>query len=188
GERAALIIAADGGLAALSSTGVAPTLLVGDFDSVDPALVGEFQKRGVEILRAQAEKNETDTQLALYEAVRRGAKTVCLLGATGSRTDHFLSALMLLVWSLKNGVELVIEDGVQTIEIGCGDFAVYGKKGQTVSIIPAGSFAEVTAEGLYYPLEKLLLTNGLPRGVSNVFLGEEAAIHTKEPVFVIKIK
>ncbi|MDL2237734.1 thiamine diphosphokinase [Christensenellaceae bacterium OttesenSCG-928-K19] len=186
--QADIIVAADGGLAALREQGIWPDLVVGDFDSVDRELVEACRQQGAEVLVALSEKNETDTQLALSEAVRRGAKKVCLLGATGGRIDHLLSNIMLLKWSLEHGIELLMEDGVQTMEARQGNFEIYGESGQTVSILPVDDYAEVTAKGLYYPLDKLVLRNDVPRGVSNVFVADCAKISTEQPVLIIKIK
>ncbi len=187
-DEADFVIAVDGGLYALTDIGIVPGLIVGDMDSVEPSLIDKMRAKGSDVVLAQCEKNDTDTWLAMQEARKREANEVVLLGATGGRTDHLLSNLMLLKWSLKNGVKLTIEDEVQTIEIGAGDFEIYGKTGQTVSILPVNSFARVTVKGLYYPLQNLLLTNGRPRGVSNVFQEPKATIHTTQPVLVITVK
>jgi thiamine pyrophosphokinase len=190
-ERAAqanFIIAADGGLFSLARAGVTPHLIVGDLDSASRALADRFRGEGSEYLPAEAEKNETDSFLAVEAALDRGAGEIVLMGATGGRLDHTMSNMMLLKWTFERGVRLMIEDETQTIEIGCGDISITGRVGQTVSLLPVDSGAVVTAAGLYYPLKELLLTNKRPRGVSNLFAAPRAALRTDRPVFIIKIK
>lgn len=185
-KQADYVIAADGGLAVFGDA--APNLIVGDMDSAGKASLEKYRRMGSELLVAPVEKNETDSMLALDEAIRRGAKRITMLGATGMRLDHTLSNLAMLKRAMQKGVALTIEDDEQVITIGRGEFDITGKKGQTVSILPMNASAHVTATGLYYPLENLLLANNKARGVSNVFLGGSAHISTKQPVILIKIK
>lgn len=183
-----LLIAADGGLDCFEQTGISPHLIIGDMDSAAGALVRKYAESGAELVTAEAEKDDTDSFLALEEAISRGANEIVWLGATGGRVDHLLSNLMLLKWAAKRGASLTIEDDTQLITLGTGSFTIYGSAGDTVSLIPVDESATVTAGGLYYPLERLVLTNSRPRGVSNVLLGESADIETDAPLFVLVLR
>lgn len=187
-KDADLTIAIDGGIAVFEQFGLSPDIIVGDGDSGMQELTEKYKIMDIPFIFANKEKNETDAFLALEEAIKAGSNEVALLGATGGRMDHFLSNMMLLKWAHQKNVRLTIEDDRQWISIGQGDFEISGQKGQTISILPVDEFAIVTAEGLYYPLQRLRLANNRPRGISNLFLGERASIHTKEPVIIIKIK
>lgn len=186
-KEADILIAVDNGLEAFDRCSIVPDLIVGDMDSVSKKMLEVYGDR-VELCAVPAEKNETDTALAIDEAVKRGADRIVLLGATGGRIDHLLSNLMLLKYAYNKGAALLIEDDCQEIFLSNGETELHGKKGQTVSLIPMNTRAVVNAEGLYYPLENLLLTNEKPRGVSNVFLGDSARIISDDFIFVIKIK
>ena len=87
-----LVIAADSGLRTAELFGVSPSLLLGDFDSLGtpPA------RDGLEILRVPAEKDVTDTQLAVEVALSRGADDLVIVGGLGGRLDHSLSNLAIL--------------------------------------------------------------------------------------------
>ncbi|HZQ36803.1 MAG TPA: thiamine diphosphokinase, partial [Dehalococcoidia bacterium] len=88
-----LVIAADSGARHLAALGRAADLLLGDFDSFDPAFAGE----AAEIVRFPTAKDQTDLHLAVREAVRRGATRVTLLAAMrGPRLDHGAANLQLL--------------------------------------------------------------------------------------------
>ncbi|MBU1318737.1 MAG: thiamine diphosphokinase, partial [candidate division Zixibacteria bacterium] len=93
-ERCSLIIAADGGIEQLKQIGVVPDLLIGDMDSAAEALTGGAA--GAEIIRYPQDKNESDSELAVVEALKRGADRVLLLSAAGKRSDHFFSNLAIL--------------------------------------------------------------------------------------------
>lgn len=69
-----LLIAADGGLAHLSRRGLTPHLVVGDFDSLG------WTPEGDNVLRHPAEKDDTDTMLAVRTGLERGHRDFLLLG------------------------------------------------------------------------------------------------------------
>ncbi|MEG0256740.1 MAG: thiamine diphosphokinase [Christensenella sp.] len=186
-KDAELLIAVDNGLSVFEKFQIVPHLIVGDMDSVSKKTLKLYEDKS-EIITAPTEKNETDAALAVDEAAKRGVEHIVFLGATGGRIDHLLSNLMLLKYAHNKDADLIIEDDEHEICLRRGNFDIYGKKGQTVSIIPMNKSAVVNAKGLYYPLVNLVLTNEHPRGVSNVFLGNKAAVKSDDFVFIIKVK
>lgn len=71
-------------------------LAVGDFDSLSKKEFEKISHQSKELLKAQAEKDDTDTQLALALTLKKFPKAeVKIIGATGGRLDHFLSNLWL---------------------------------------------------------------------------------------------
>lgn len=179
-----IILAADAGFRPLDECGVAPSILIGDMDSLGEDAASRADALGVKIMRVPSHKNSTDAELAVGEAVRLGADEIVLLGATGGRIDHLLGNLMLVHLGWHMGASTTMEDETQTISLIEEEGTIHGHRGQTVSILPADQDAVVSAEGLEYPLDELHLTNLRPRGVSNVMLGETAKVRTIGPVFI----
>ncbi|MGT2907447.1 thiamine diphosphokinase [Streptococcus dentiloxodontae] len=71
-------------------------MAVGDFDSVTSHEWEIIQSRSAELVRAQAEKNDTDTELALKLIFDRFPQAqVTLYGAFGGRLDHLMSNIFL---------------------------------------------------------------------------------------------
>ncbi|ALS02225.1 thiamine pyrophosphokinase [Enterococcus silesiacus] len=71
-------------------------LAVGDFDSLTCEEQQLIQKEAKELVQAKAEKDDTDTQLALALTVEKFPKAcITIIGATGGRLDHFLANLWL---------------------------------------------------------------------------------------------
>ena len=92
-----LVIAADGGATSLDALGRRPDLLVGDMDSTDPSLVERLASSGTTVVRHPADKDASDTALAVGEALSAGATDLVILGAVrGERLDHALANLLLL--------------------------------------------------------------------------------------------
>src|SRR4051794_3339238 len=110
-DGVAAVVAADGGLARADALGLDPTVLVGDLDSLAPSAVDDARARGVPILRADTDKDESDAELALLEAVRRGATRITVLGALGGpRLDHALANVWLLAHPALAGRDVVLLD------------------------------------------------------------------------------
>ena len=92
-----LLLAADRGLDFFLETGLVPDIVDGDFDSLSGAGKAYLESLDhTEIVRLNPEKDDTDTQSTLNLAIRRGAKNILILGATGGRLDHFIGNMGLL--------------------------------------------------------------------------------------------
>ena len=87
-----LVIAADSGYDNALALDVHPAVLVGDMDSIR---CRELPK-DLEVLPFNAEKDETDTQLAVELALTRGAKEIVIIGGLSGRLDHTISNLGVL--------------------------------------------------------------------------------------------
>ena len=85
----ALVIAADSGYDNAKSLGYAERcdFIVGDFDSTKERAFCSRAK----IIRVPAEKDETDTQLAINAALENGADELYIVGGLSGRLDHTLS-------------------------------------------------------------------------------------------------
>ena len=84
-----LLIAADSGYENAKALGVSPTVLLGDFDSLGEEKLKKIPN-GIEILRVPAEKDRTDTQLAVDVALVRGAGEIVIIGGLG---NHFIDGI-----------------------------------------------------------------------------------------------
>ena len=66
--------------------------------------------KGPEIIRLKPEKDDSETQSAVNQMIRKGAKDILILGATGTRLDHVLANLGLLSMGKEQGVRIAIAD------------------------------------------------------------------------------
>lgn len=178
------IMAADRGYAGCVAMNVKPDLLLGDFDSYAGTLPQDCP-----ILTYPVEKDDTDTMLAIKEALSRGFEELLLLGMCGGRLDHSIANIQSLVYAARRGVKASIMDEDLFITVLCdGQSAVVPyREGFVLSVF---SYSErckgVTLRELYYPLEDGELDNGFPLGVSNHFLPEkDGFISVKEGTLLI---
>jgi thiamine pyrophosphokinase len=184
-----IVICADSGARYLASTGRLPDVLIGDMDSIDTRFLLELETAGVEIVRAPCEKDETDAQLAVDEAIARGATVLTLLGALGGRIDHTWGNLMLLVRIAQRNVKAVVKDDACEIFAATGAVEITGRAGETVSLLPAGSGVSVRyLDGLKYgTTEPLPLPIDAPVGISNVLTADRAHVIIDGWAYIIRI-
>lgn len=89
-----VVITADSGLDVALAAGFSPTHLVGDLDSISADGRAWAEAHGVVVETHPADKDATDTELALAAAVRLGAQHLHVYGNTGvTRLDHLLGTL-----------------------------------------------------------------------------------------------
>jgi len=181
-----IVVAADGGAAAARALGLTVDVLVGDADSIAPAESERLAAAGVAVEAAVVDKDETDTELALHAALRRGATEITVLGAFGGgRLDHALANIALLAHPSLAERSIELLDGRTRVRLlvapgpdgGAATLALDGRVGDLVSLLPAGGDVEgVTTSGLRYPLVDEPLPLGPARGVSNVRLAAAARV------------
>ncbi|MBX5456392.1 MAG: thiamine diphosphokinase [Thermogemmatispora sp.] len=177
-RQADLILAADGGAESALRLGRQPEVVLGDLDSLAPALAAQLEAVGCRFVQTPVEKNETDSELALQYAIEQGATAVTILGALGgARCDHALANVLLLAAYDQVTVRLIDGPSICWLLRGPGATQIRGQIGDLVSLLPlAGDAQGVATQGLYYPLHGETLVFGRPRGVSNQLIQPEASI------------
>jgi thiamine pyrophosphokinase len=185
-ETADLIIAADSGARHLKGSGYLPHVIVGDMDSIDPDTLAFFQKNKVPIQSHPRRKTQTDLELCLTYATEQGAKKITILGATGTRMDHSLANILLLLPLAKAGIPARIMDSNNEIQMVTDRLEMTGTPGDLVSLIPVTPTVRgVTLQGLSYPLEDHTLEMGTTLGISNYFSESWAQIKIRSGTLLV---
>ena len=184
GDEPALVVAADGGALKAEQIGLSPAVVVGDGDSLDPQVAERLRKAGAEVIVYPIEKDESDTELAVREALARGANRLLILGGLGGqRAEHTVANLLLLTLPAVEDLDTALVDGPTTIRAmglsGPDVMAVDGAPGDFVSLLPLTEEVRgVTTTDLRFPLADATLQQGGTRGLSNEMLGARCEIRT----------
>jgi thiamine pyrophosphokinase len=185
-DQIALIVAADGGARLATELGLRPHRWVGDGDSIAAEDLADLAARGVEIIHARRNKDESDGELALLEALAAGAGRITVLGALGGRrVDHLLANVALLAHPGLIGVPTALLDEATRVTLVDARTEparrdLTGRIGDLVSLLPWGGDVEaVRTHGLQYPLRDEPLVAGPARGLSNVRLAGDPWIEVR---------
>jgi thiamine pyrophosphokinase len=188
-KDADVVIAADGGANRLPKTGRRPDLVVGDMDALPAETQRELQRAGAELETYPAEKDQTDGELALDAALKRGADEIVVVGAFGgARLDHMVGNLMLLAHEdfAAIDVALVTEHATFRALLGPGILELEGAPGDWVTLEPLSEVARgVATDGLRYPLRHDELVRGSTRGVSNELTERRGSIEVGEGLLLV---
>lgn len=183
------LISADSGLDFCKKANILPDCILGDFDSVSPSVLEEFERNYSDrIKRFPPEKDETDTELAMSEAIAAGADEITILGATGSRVDHLLGSIQLLKKALGLGIDCCIVDANNRIRMTDSTFRLSraSQFGTFVSCIPfSPEVRGLTLRGFAYNVTDFTMTSGTARGVSNEIVSDEAVITLEDGILLI---
>ena len=181
------VLCADGGLRHCKGLHLTADLLVGDFDSLGRP------PPGIPTVTLPPDKNYTDTDHAVEEAVGRGYRRLLLCGALGGRADHTIANLQTLARCAAQGLEAQITDGVTDIYALSArgerrELWLEPRAGHYFSLLSmVDACAGVTIRGGRYPLEHYPLSSLEARAVSNEFTGEPVCISMEEGVLVVVV-
>ncbi len=184
-----LLIAVDSGAEQLFQRGLIADYFLGDFDSLKTEYLRQIEVEYADrIVRFPAVKNETDSELALNFALEFSPNQVLIYGATGSRIDHIIANINILLHAEYQGVKAVIYDTNNRIQLLLpGRELVIEQAGYNyLSLLAFNDEVEfIKAEGLKYPLVGLRLKQGYSRGLSNELTGDQARIMTSSGVLLV---
>lgn len=169
------IIAADGGLLNCHLAGITPHFIIGDMDSTPKDVLEMYS--GIPIKIYPVDKDYTDLELAIEEAIKQNIPEIRIFCALEMRIDHTLYNLYLLK---RHPNILKIESDHEVL------FSIYGKNtlncvpGQTLSLLPIGKEAKgITTKGLKWELNDTILDQH-KMSLSNICLSDTVTIQINE--------
>ncbi|WP_068785622.1 thiamine diphosphokinase [Paenibacillus phocaensis] len=177
-----VLIGADRGALFLVEHGMKPHLAVGDFDSVSAEELALIQNNSLELLACDPiDKDLTDTELAFDLAVRRNPAEIVLTGVIGTRLDHTLANLHMLLRAAEQGITCAIWDEYNYVTL-CGSVCRVEDRGYTyVSLLPlTPEVTGITLDGFMYPLHNATLRIGQSLAVSNQLAAPVGTVHVAE--------
>lgn len=181
-ENSGFIICADSGLHIAEKVGIAPNLIVGDFDSY----IGSLPEN-IEIYRSVPEKDDTDTLMAVRIAIDRGYDEIRLYGGLGARFDHSFANIQTLVFAYENGCKMTIYDADNILTLrGAGEYEFPCKNDWYFSLFALTEKAEIgELKGVKYPLESYEMSIAYPIGVSNEITTDKAYLRINSGIVLV---
>ncbi len=166
-----------------------PHLAIGDFDSVNTEELAEIQQQSDQFLTCDPIlKDVTDTEMAFNWALERQPDEIVLLGVLGTRFDHTLANVHLLLKGLRAGILCRIIDEKNEVMLIDRPISVSKGRYSHLSLLPlTEQVTGITLEGFQYPLHNATLRIGDSLGISNVLLEKQGTIQVESgQLLVIK--
>ncbi len=186
----AIVIGVDRGAKWLIDKGIIPDYFVGDFDSVDKSFLQEIKiKYNNRVHVSPAEKDETDTELAVRLAVSLKPRRITILGGFGTRLDHVLANVHILLQAERENIEARLLGSTNNIRLLLPDTMKKIEKSSRfvyVSFLPFTELVEgITVKGFKYPLKNAKMKLGTPFGISNELIDSYGTISIEKGILLI---
>jgi thiamine pyrophosphokinase len=172
------VICADGGLDRAAAEGIKPAVILGDFDSIGTP---PRAASSVRVLGFPAEKDDTDTMLALKYGLDAGFSDFVIVGGLSGRFDHSFANLQTAAHCLDRGGSIWLADAMNKATMtDAGAFVLWPEAGFYFSLFSwTESCDGVDIENAKYGAQNLRLTQSFPLGVSNEFAGGPVTIRKR---------
>ena len=150
----------DRGAKSLLESGLEPSGVTGDFDSLDFEVLKDLEERKIALYSHPQDKDFTDLELALTEAMQEfpEVEALWLTGGFGGRLDHLMGNLRVLELAKRQGKRVGLMDEKEAvILVGSNETvqASFGVLPRTVSLIPlSGKITGANLEGCHWRLPK----------------------------------
>ena len=182
------IIAADSGLDHALRFGFTPNVVVGDLDSASHEGVQHAVANGVRFETFSADKDLTDTEIALDHAVSLGATRIILVSAGGGRLDHahgLLAALFYPEWRHVR-IEAFIDTAHVHVLHAHDTLRVHGEVGSLLALHAMNGPAHgIETTGLRWSLNDESLSPWASRGVSNELVDHTVTISLRTGALMV---
>jgi thiamine pyrophosphokinase len=180
-RKDSIVIVTDGGLQFFVINGLAPDLIIGDWDSTDISRLKNYPK-AVTISVPGDGKMSTDGEIALDWCVKNDIEEVVIYGGVDAvfETDHLLGNIFMMFHYKNKFTSILMRDYCQEIvPLLDESYAGIGKPDDMISIVPLSEEISYTGDGLKYD----------PAGATYTF-GQSTPLRNQltESVFSIELK
>lgn len=166
--------------------------LVGDFDSADPEILGKhISNPEITVHKFRPEKDNTDTELAIHLAMdlcedKEGE--IYILGAAGTRLDHLIANIHLLIKPFNKEIPCYIVDKNNRLQLIAHNKRILQSSqwGKYVSLLPLGQvLGGIDLTGFKYPLKNKTVHLGDSLCVSNELVNDEGVIRIRDGIAIL---
>ena len=184
-------IACDRGYEHALKLGLAPDMIIGDYDSLSlDKIKKDLQNKGLSdtaILEFPIKKDDSDTMLAIKHALEKGFDNIVIICALGGRFDHTFANIQSMVYAREHGAECCILGEKERMYILKNGTRILKKKpGFSLSVYSLSDESlDVTIKGALYETENITLTTSFPLGLSNMITAPETSISVKEGTLLL---
>lgn len=180
------IVGVDKGCNILKEIEVTPNIILGDFDSIDKEVLNYYKDKNVKIEKFNAEKDYTDTDLGYIKALEVNPSEIILFGATGSRIDHMLGNIGILLKGLRENIKVTIVDDNNKMYAVNKSSLVKKEEGRVISFHALSDVVKnLTIKNGKYPLNNYNMTLLEPRAICNEFLDDDVYIEFDSGIILI---
>jgi len=177
------IIGVDNGTAHLFDRYIIPTKVLGDLDSITPALLEKVENLNIDLIRYEPDKNKTDFELSLDSINEPNEKNIYIIGGEEGEIDHLFSIFSLIInYDFCTNITWLYKD--KTI-IFRNNVSIFLDKGTKFSILPITRLMSLTISGAKWNLNEEKIEAGSSRTLRNESADNQIMISCSEGLFSV---
>ncbi len=177
------IIGVDNGATHLFDRSLIPSKVIGDLDSISPALLEKVKKMNIELIRYEPNKDKTDFELSLGIVNKPNEKNIFIIGGEEGDIDHLFSIFSLIInFEFSTNITWFYKD--KTI-IFRNNASIILKKGKRFSIVPITNLKSLTISGAKWNLNKENIEAGSSKTLRNESTENQIIISCSEGLFSV---
>lgn len=188
-DDADVYIGADRGALTLIEKNISPDLSIGDFDSVTLAELRLIKKKSKLFKSYPKDKDQTDLELAIIQAVSFKPSEIKVIHATGKRLDHYMSALHVIYhYQIKHSHINFYLKNTENLHFFLTQGKHYLKKlsHQYISLFAFSQPVKIDSlKGVKYEVENAELLHGSGLFTSNEIINESATVKIASGVALV---
>lgn len=181
-------IGADEGAIHIINEGISLHTAIGDFDSITEEDLERLYSETSNVQVYPEEKDKTDLELAVLEAIKLQPTSILFFGVTGGRIDHTLTNVQLLYLLIKKDIKATIIDTLNVIELyQAGEYTIMNDRAYPyVSFIPMSeSVHGLTLHGFYYSIKNKSIHWGSTLCLSNKLLLKKGTFSFDDGILIL---
>jgi len=187
--NANLLIAVDAGLKYFSKFNINPDIILGDMDSISPNILNKYKDNNkIKKILTLHLKDQTDTELAIIQALNIGAKKITIIAGTGKRVDHTIGNIELLkkypniITLMENNTKILVLNNKKKLILK-NNYKNFNNKKNIVSLFSINN-PKITTTNLKYNLnnQELIFPT---HGVSNKIALNPASISINSGLLIV---
>ena len=178
------VIAVDRGLAHTLQLGLRPHVVVGDFDSIDAAMLQTTRQQWPDLVvqRHDRHKAHSDLDLALSFAWGLDPAEIALAGGGGGRLDHMMTSVTMLARPRYAALPLTAYIGASVVRAATAGMGMRlaVDDGNLLTLLAVGGAASMHTRGLRWNLTATTpLASAASLGLSNELIEPEAHLRVR---------
>ncbi|WP_174613230.1 thiamine diphosphokinase [Virgibacillus ihumii] len=181
-------IGADRGALTIIENNLRPVFAAGDFDSITEMERERIERNSDAFLEYPVEKDQTDLEIALWQAYDLNPDCIYLFGVTGGRLDHAMVNMQLLYQLLKRNIRGIIADRQNLLELAePGKHSIFHHSAfPNISFLPfTPEIKGLTLSGFYYPLADETVSWGSTLCISNKLLSKSGTFSFEAGILLV---
>ena len=175
------IIGVDNGTAHLFKKSLIPSKVLGDLDSITPALLEKVKNLNIDLIRYESNKDKTDFEISLDCISKPNEKNIFLIGGEEGEIDHLFSIFSLIInFEYASNITWFYMD--KTI-IFRNDVSISLNEGTRFSIVPITNLKSLNVTGAKWNVNKENIKAGSSRTLRNESAEEQINVSCSEGLF-----